>query len=89
MKRLVRNAVKCLKCQETIESTSNYHFVSCMCKSVSIDGGLNYSRIIGNREDFEDLRKWINTNDKKILPNTPGKEPLLLLHTLKKPHTED
>lgn len=82
MKRLVKNAVKCLKCAETIESLSTYHFVSCRCGAVSIDGGLTYSRILGNREDFEDHRRWLipNSDQHQIISL---KEPTLLLNTLK------
>ena len=57
-KRLVRNAIKCLKCGDVIESTYRHNFVQCSCKACFVDGGHHYMRIGGNREDWEDLSEW-------------------------------
>lgn len=65
MKRLVRNRVKCLRCETIIESNGTYDKNVCKCGRVMVDGGLNYVRILGDPKDFEDLSVWIETD--KIL----------------------
>jgi hypothetical protein len=62
MERLIRNQIKCLHCGDIIESTHTHHLVACTCKRVMIDGGLDYSRILGNSEDYEDHCKWMVSN---------------------------
>lgn len=45
-KILVRNAVKCLVCNEVLESKHRHDFVSCKCSNECFtDGGLVYQRI--------------------------------------------
>jgi hypothetical protein len=44
--RLVRNAIRCLSCETVIESKSRHDFVTCPCGRVSVDGGLEYNRIL-------------------------------------------
>ena len=38
------NAVKCLKCNDIIESKHVHDFRYCSCKHVFVDGGPNYKR---------------------------------------------
>ena len=52
---IVRNAVRCLKCDDIIESKFRHDFVTCKCGSISVDGGIDYLRHVGNLEDYEDL----------------------------------
>lgn len=56
--RLVRNAIKCLKCGDIIESTYRHDFVMCSCGACFVDGGHDYMRIGGNKEDWEDMSEW-------------------------------
>lgn len=49
------NAVKCKKCGDTIFSRATHDFHYCSCKSTAIDGGLEYTRIIGKLEDTADV----------------------------------
>ena len=42
--RILVNKIRCNKCGEEIESTSTHDFKWCRCKSVAIDGGLDYLR---------------------------------------------
>ena len=51
--------VKCKKCDDIIQTDKN-QLLYCRCGSVSLDGaiGETYARIIGNKEDFEDLCEW-------------------------------
>ena len=51
--------VKCKKCDNIIQTDKN-QLLYCRCGSVGLDGaiGETYARIIGNKEDFEDLCEW-------------------------------
>jgi hypothetical protein len=42
----------CAKCLDVIASTNRHHFISCHCKAISIDGGSDYTKCVGNPEDF-------------------------------------
>ena len=57
-KRLIRNKIKCLKCGDIIESKSVHDWVQCTCGACYVDGGHDYMRIGGNKEDWEDLSEW-------------------------------
>lgn len=52
---IVKNAIKCNKCGDVIESTHVHDFKWCKCKSVAVDGGLHYLRRVGNQEDWTEL----------------------------------
>ena len=55
MQRIVRNAIRCKKCNDIIQSNSRNDFKSCQCGAVAVDGGLDYLRRIGTQEDWEEL----------------------------------
>lgn len=42
--KIVRNSVKCLKCNKEVESKHRHDFVSCDCGNVFTDGGKEYCR---------------------------------------------
>jgi hypothetical protein len=50
------NAIKCLKCGDVIYSRSRHDFHWCSCESCAIDGGFDYMKITGNREDWESVQ---------------------------------
>jgi hypothetical protein len=56
---ILRNAAKCRKCGDIIESKHRHDFVTCKCGAISLDGGRSYFRVVwpeGNCEDYvEDL----------------------------------
>ena len=52
---LIRNAIRCNKCGDEIESTYRHDFRSCKCGAVFVDGGLDYQRVGGDRNDWTDL----------------------------------
>jgi len=52
---ITRNAVKCLKCGDIIESAHVHDFKTCSCGAIFVDGGLEYLRRGGNLDDMEDL----------------------------------
>lgn len=53
--RLVKNSAMCLKCKDIITSYTRYDFVTCRCHALSVDGGLDYVRRLGNQADFKNL----------------------------------
>ncbi len=57
---LISNKIKCKKCGDIIESKAVYDLRYCQCKSVAVDGGKEYLRRIGNREDWEELSEFQN-----------------------------
>ena len=46
---------KCNNCGEIIESQHRHDFKYCSCKRVAVDGGKDYLRRLGKREDFTEL----------------------------------
>lgn len=49
MNRLEKNAIKCINCDEVIESRQTCEYVTCSCGKVSVDGGLEHrARIFPN-----------------------------------------
>ena len=40
--------IKCLKCNDIIESLHKHDFKYCKCNACSIDGGIHYTRIGGD-----------------------------------------
>jgi hypothetical protein len=41
---IIRNAAKCLKCGDVIESKHCHDFVKCSCGNLFVDGGKDYLR---------------------------------------------
>lgn len=57
--KLVKNSIKCLKCNEIIERNYN-SFLRCPCGSVAVDGGLYYLRRLFEKEyGYEELSEAI------------------------------
>ena len=42
--RIIKNQVKCLKCNDIIVSRHRHDFVTCTCGNVSVDGGQDYPK---------------------------------------------
>ena len=57
-KLIIKNAIKCKKCGDIIESKYTHNFVTCSCGACSVDGGLDYLRRCGNLNDWEDLSEY-------------------------------
>lgn len=53
--RIIRNAARCRKCKEVIESRHRHDFVMCRCESIHVDGGKAYLKGGGDFSLFEDL----------------------------------
>lgn len=52
---IIKNAIRCKKCGDVIESKTVHDFKFCSCGSCAVDGGHDYLRRCGNREDWEEL----------------------------------
>ncbi len=59
MEKIIANKIRCKKCNDTIESTSVHEFKRCTCGAVAVDGGLEYLRRCGNREDWDELAEVV------------------------------
>ncbi len=57
MKRrtILKNAARCRLCKTEIESKHVHDWVACSCGAIFVDGGHDYQRWGGNRENFESL----------------------------------
>ena len=55
MNKIITNKIKCNKCRDIIESFSVHNFKFCKCGAVAVDGGHDYLKRCGNREDWEEL----------------------------------
>ncbi len=65
--KLTRNAVRCLRCGDVIESKTVHEWVRCSCGAVGVDGGLDYRRRTGFESDMEELSEFDDEsrNDKR------------------------
>lgn len=80
---IVANMAQCALCKDVIESHSRHDFVSCSCGSVAVDGGMDYLRRIGERENIIELSVYstdsyetIRTHFKRGSRGVNGDEPL-------------
>lgn len=56
--KIKRNAAKCLKCNDVVESVHVHDFKYCKCQSIFVDGGKDYIRRGGNVSDMLDLTEY-------------------------------
>lgn len=61
--KIVTNKAKCKKCGDIIESKYTHNFVTCKCGALSVDGGKEYLRRLGNIDDFEDMSEVVEDED--------------------------
>lgn len=57
MKKIIKNAARCTRCGDIIESKSVHDYVTCSCGSISVDGGTCYLKrsFMYSPEDIEEL----------------------------------
>ena len=67
MPRIIKNAIRCKKCGDVIESKTVHDFKFCSCGSCAVDGGHDYLRRCGNREDWEELSEVEKVEDNGAL----------------------
>jgi Zn finger protein HypA/HybF involved in hydrogenase expression len=64
LNKILSNKVKCLKCNDTIESTHVHDFKWCKCKSIAVDGGHAYlKRVFG--EDLNETYGWEDLSEEE------------------------
>lgn len=63
---IVYNAIRCKKCGDVVESNHRHDFNMCSCNTVGADGGKEYLRRIGEKEDTEELSLYSNSSFIKI-----------------------
>lgn len=64
---IVHNRIQCLKCGDVIESKSVHNYVECSCGSCFVDGGHDYMRIGGDRDNWRDLSVWKNDETGELI----------------------
>ncbi len=57
-RKLIRNAVRCLNCNEIIESINVHDMRYCSCGVTSIDGGLEYTKRGFGGKGFQELAEY-------------------------------
>ena len=57
------NRIQCKRCNDVIESTHRHDFRWCKCKSVAVDGGLEYLKRTGNMDDYIELAEWFEPEE--------------------------
>jgi hypothetical protein len=55
MNKIKVNRIKSNRCGDVIESTSVHDFKFCKCGAAAVDGGHEYLKRCGRREDWEEL----------------------------------
>ena len=55
MLKIIKNAIRCKKCGDVIESKTVHDFKFCSCGSCAVDGGHDYLRRCGNLGDWEEM----------------------------------
>ena len=58
---IIRNAIRCVRCGDVIESTYTHDFKWCSCGMVAVDGGHEYLR--RGAKSFEDLEELSELED--------------------------
>lgn len=53
--KILVNRIKCNRCGDVIESETVHDFKWCSCKACAVDGGHEYLRRTGNREDWTEM----------------------------------
>ena len=52
--KIIRNSARCRKCGHETESKHRHDYVECPCGAIAVDGGRDYLKRTGNREDIEE-----------------------------------
>ena len=66
MEKIIINKAKCKKCGDIIESKEVNDFKRCTCGSIAIDGGQEYIKRVGNKDDIIELAKFKNIIKKEV-----------------------
>ena len=58
MEKILVNKIRCKRCNDVIESIHRQDFKFCKCGAVAVDGGTDYLKRSGYREDWEELSEY-------------------------------
>ena len=67
MSRILHNKARCKLCDDVIESTYRWDFVTCSCGALSVDGGHDYLRRCGNLDAIEELSEHVEDSHLLLL----------------------
>ena len=52
---ILQNQIRCKKCGDEPYSAHRHDFKYCKCGAVAVDGGMEYLKRVGDRNDYEEL----------------------------------
>lgn len=56
MEKIIRNAIRCKKCGQIVESRYRHELVYCSCRACAVDGGKDYlRRLFVEKDCYEEL----------------------------------
>ncbi|MBQ6267829.1 MAG: hypothetical protein IJK64_08675 [Clostridia bacterium] len=55
MATILHNRIQCRRCGKIIESLHRHDFRRCACGACAVDGGHDYLRRCGNRDDWAEM----------------------------------
>lgn len=73
MRRIIRNAARCLSCMQEIESRSVHDWVRCQCGASFVDGGLEYLRRGYGPKGYDELSEYEGDVGSERVPLVRGK----------------
>ena len=60
--------IRCKHCNDIIEGDGRGTYITCKCKKIAIDETKYYVRVIGNFEDYEEVKEG-EKNEKENIGN--------------------
>lgn len=57
--KILHNVIRCKRCGDVIESKSVHDFRFCSCGACAVDGGRDYLRRVGERENWEERSETV------------------------------
>ena len=64
--KIYENKIQCKKCGQELISRSVHDFQVCYCGAVSVDGGLEYLRRGGKKENIIELSTYSKDEEEKL-----------------------
>jgi len=58
--KILTNKAQCKDCGDIIESTYRHDFVTCSCGAISVDGGKDYLRRVGDLDKILEKSEFKN-----------------------------
>lgn len=49
----MKEYIRCKKCGSCININTNNQYIECACGAIAVDGNEDYTRVIGEYEDYE------------------------------------